>query len=347
MANGQISGPPAVDFYSMLSGLGDTVQANQKKNLQREAFTADPTTGAVDYGKALGTFVRGGDLDSAAKVAAIQKTIAPESSPDLQAYNFAVKNNGYKGGLLDFMKEKAAAGSTRISNTTNVASGEKEFDKAVGKDYGETYVGINKSSRDSVGAINNLNLMENLTRDPNFYSGSGGEVVTRAKKAAASLGIADADSAAPNELFKKISQKSVLDAAGGSLGTGFSNADRSFLEGTVPNIENTPDGNRQIINIARTVEKRKQDIAKEARNYAANHGGRIDAGFDAYLADWTEKNPAFPQAKVGGAPGGGGQPSPAGQPQQRPQSTAPRQAADGNFYVPDPNRPGKYLRVDQ
>ena len=26
MANGQISGPPAVDFYSMLSGLGDTVK---------------------------------------------------------------------------------------------------------------------------------------------------------------------------------------------------------------------------------------------------------------------------------------------------------------------------------
>jgi hypothetical protein len=28
------------------------------------------------------------------------------------------------------------------------------------------------------------------------------------------------------------------------------------------------------------------------------------------------------------------------------QAAAPRQAPDGHFYVPDPNRPGKYLRVD-
>jgi hypothetical protein len=330
-------GPGAFDFYSALSGLGDVFQANQKKALQREAFSADPATGTVDYSRALTTFVRNGDLDSAAKVAGIQKAIAPENTPDIQNYNFAVKN-GYKGSLLDFAKEKAAAGAARTSVNTNIQSGEKEFDKAVGKDYGETFVGINKGARDSVGALNNLNLMEKITQDPNFYSGSGGEVVTKAKQLAASLGIADAASAAPNELFKKISQKSVLDSAGGSLGAGFSNADRSFLEGTVANIGNTPDGNRQIIGIARRVEQRKQEIAKFARDYAAKNGGRIDANFDSALADWTNKNPAFPQSAAS---------APAQPAQAQPQSNAPRQAPDGKLYVPDPNRPGKYLQVVQ
>lgn len=37
--------------------------------------------------------------------------------------------------------------------------------------------------------------------------------------------------------------------------------------------------------------------------------------------------------------GGGTAPAAAG-------GAAPRQAADGNFYVPDPNRPGKYLKVN-
>lgn len=334
MANG-FQGPPAFDFYSSLSGLGDTLQANQKRAMQREAFTPDAATGGVDYNRALTTFVRGGDLESAAKVAAIQKAIAPENTPAIQNYNFAVKN-GYKGTPLQYAKELAEAGASKTSVSTNIQSGEKEFDKAVGKDYGETFVGINKGARDSVGALNNLNLMEKITQDPNFYSGTGGEAVTRAKQLAASLGITDAASAAPNELFKKISQKSVLDAAGGSLGAGFSNADRSFLEGTVANIGNTPEGNRQIIGIARRVEQRKQEIAKFARDYASKNGGRIDANFDTALADWTNKNPAFPQAAT----------SAPSQPVPQPQA-APRRAPDGNFYVPDPNRPGKYLQVIQ
>lgn len=330
MANGIITGPPQVDFYKMLGGLGDTLSENQKRALQREAFAADPISGTVDFNKALTTFARAGDLDSAAKTAAIQKAVSPESSADIQAYKL-YRTQGGNLPFLDFKKQLAEAGSTKISNTTNIASGEREFDKAVGKDYGETFVKINKDARDSVGAINNLNIMDSLTRDPNFYSGAGGEAVTRAKRIAASIGIADAESAAPNELFKKISQKSVLDAAGGSLGTGFSNADRSFLEGTVPNIDNTPDGNRKIIGIARRVEQRKQEIAKFARDFAAKNRGRIDAGFDAALAEWAEKNPAFPEAKAGA----------------KAESGAARRAPDGNFYVPDPNRPGKYLRVDQ
>lgn len=49
-------GPPAVDFYSMLSGLGDTIAAGQKERAKREAFAQATTPGpdgTVDYGKAI------------------------------------------------------------------------------------------------------------------------------------------------------------------------------------------------------------------------------------------------------------------------------------------------------
>ena len=286
---------PQIDF-SALGQLPQVYKAAQAEQARKEALSlANLGQGGEGYSKAIGSLAALGDLDGASKIAAIQKTIMPESSAELQGYNLA-KRQGYGGTFLDYAKEKAAAGATRVNNSTNVQSGEKEFDKAVGKDYGETFVGMNKAARDSTGAINNLNLMESLTKDPNFYSGTGGDLVTRFKKGAASIGIGDADAAAPNELFKKISQKSVLDASGGSLGAGFSNADRSFLEGTVANIENTPEGNRQIIGIAKTVEKRKQDVAKFARDYASKNGGRLNAGFDTALADWSEKNPAFNSA---------------------------------------------------
>lgn len=44
--------------------------------------------------------------------------------------------------------------------------------------------------------------------------------------------------------------------------------------------------------------------------------------------------------------GGGDQPTPAAAPVQPIVTAEPRRAPDGNLYVPDPNRPGKWLRVD-
>lgn len=55
MANG-FQGPPAVDFYSQLSGLGDTIQANRTAQAKRDAFaaaTAPRPDGTVDYGRAM------------------------------------------------------------------------------------------------------------------------------------------------------------------------------------------------------------------------------------------------------------------------------------------------------
>lgn len=48
--------PPAVDFYSMLSGLGDTIAANRNAQAKQAAFTAATTPGPdgkVDFGKAI------------------------------------------------------------------------------------------------------------------------------------------------------------------------------------------------------------------------------------------------------------------------------------------------------
>lgn len=343
--------PTPIDWTS-LDQLGNTLQSNRINNNRKDALSlanlGQTVDGQPDYGKSINALIGSGDIEGAAKIAAIKKAVSPESSADLQAYGLYSQQAKASGQqplpFLDFKTKLAAAGASKTSVNNTIQTGEKAYDTAVGKDYADVFTGTQKAARDSVGAINNLNLMEGLTRNPNFYSGAAGNLVTQAKKVAASLGIADADSAAPNELFQKIGNKAVLDAAGGSLGTGFSNADRDFLSGTVPNIGNTPEGNRQIIQIARTVEQRKQQVAQFARDYAKQHSGRIDAGYDQALQEWSNAHPAFPQSRQAG----GAQPQPQQQaaPAQQPQAQ-PRRAPDGNFYVPDPNRPGKYLQVIQ
>lgn len=49
-------GPPAVDFYSQLSGLGDVIQANRAAQAKRDAFaqaTMPGADGKIDYGRAV------------------------------------------------------------------------------------------------------------------------------------------------------------------------------------------------------------------------------------------------------------------------------------------------------
>jgi hypothetical protein len=276
------------------------IEDNEKDALKQARTEAGSLYQSGDAKGAIAKLLGANDFTGAGNIATIQKTLAPpETSADIQGFRLA-QSQGYKGSILDYLKEKAAAGASRTN--VNVSSGEKEFDKAVGKDYGETFVGINKAGRDATGAINNLNIMENLTRDPNFYSGTGGEIVTRLKQAGVSTGFLPEGAASANEVFQKVSQKAVVDNLG-SLGAGVSNADRQFIQGTVPNIANTPEGNRQIIGMGRKIEQRKQQVAKLARDYASKHGGRIDAGFDDFLADWSEKNPLFPEGAIPGRTG--------------------------------------------
>jgi len=89
MANGMISGPPAVDFYSMLSGLGDQIQTNAKIRQQnqmlqdrKEAWSTfsqlDPSS--PDYGKQASTIAlrlgQAGDQDGASKFLTLAQTAA-------------------------------------------------------------------------------------------------------------------------------------------------------------------------------------------------------------------------------------------------------------------------------
>lgn len=285
--------PQSLDFSS-LANLGQVYQKASQDAARKEALSlANLGQGNEGYSKAIGNLAALGDLDGAAKVAAIQKTIAPESSPDLQAFKVA-QSQGFKGGILDFLKEKAAAGAARTNVTTNVQSGEREYDKALNKDLADVFLGYQKSGRNAAGALNTLNYLDNLTKSPDFYSGTGGELVTKGKQALASMGVTAPDSAKPNEVFGALSNKLTLDAAGGSLGAQISNSDVKFLQAINPNLAATPEGNREIIGYHRKIYQRQQETAKMARDYAAKHGGRIDAGFDQVLADYAEKNPLFP-----------------------------------------------------
>lgn len=180
----------------------------------------------------------------------------------------------------------------KASTEVNVnQTAEKAQDSKIGGAYGDTFNELQTSGRNAIGQLNTYRLMEKLIDNPNFYSGAQSGPLLAARRAAAALGIKDADAAAPNELFAKLATQSVLDKLGGSLGAGVSNSDVITMQNTVANGTNTPEGNRQILQFSKSLAQRQMEVAKLARQYAGAHGGRLDPGFDDQLADFAEKNP--------------------------------------------------------
>lgn len=224
------------------------------------------------------------------------------------------------------------------TGTTINMGAEKAQDATVGKGYGEYQLDLATKGRNAGSTLNTLALMEQAMNTPGFYSGFGGETAKRANQFLGALGVKDSRAASAAEVFDALSNKVVLDGLGGSLGPGISNTDRDYIARTAPTLAQSEQGNRDLIGVARSLAKRQQQVSQLARDYAAKNNGRLDAGFDQALDEFAANNPLFPQARAGAS---------ASAPKEPPQGapTGARQAPDGMWYVPDANRPGKYLKV--
>jgi hypothetical protein len=224
------------------------------------------------------------------------KTALTENRPtdDMREYGLYVQQALDAGeSPMKFREWDIERSHARRTNVTQVNRGEDAYDKKMGEGFASdyrTYVGEGNKAFSTLGT---LQLMKNATSDPNFYSGAAAEqFVLPLKQAISALG-GDKDAAASMETFRGLANKAVLDSMGGSLGTGFSNADRDFVVGQVANLGNTPDGNRALIGISEKIERRKIDVARIAQEYVQRNSGRLDVGFDRELSEWREKNPLF------------------------------------------------------
>jgi hypothetical protein len=187
------------------------------------------------------------------------------------------------------------------------ASNQVEVKKqeAENKQYADAYSGLKKSDEIAKQTKATLDQMEELMSNKNFYSGVGAEQFNTVKKLGSAIGLVDPEAATPTDLFKSLSNKLVLDAQNGSLGSGVSNADVAFIKARMPNVDLTPDANRKLIGLQRRVVDRQHEVFKMANEYAQTHGG-LDAGWDSYISDWAEKHPLLTDADKKSLGGGSG-----------------------------------------
>lgn len=186
----------------------------------------------------------------------------------------------------------------RAQTNVNVGSAEGKYDQTIGEGYAKRYLETRDMANNAGKGLNTIAAMRQAMSQPGFYSGTGATAVQAGKRLLSSLGFSDeiVSGVSSMEQFNAMAKQSALDLMGGSLGSGFSNADRDFVTGQVANLGNTPEGNRALLDIQEKVLRRTQEVGRLANDYAKRNSGRIDAGFDEFLADWSQKNPLFPDS---------------------------------------------------
>jgi len=180
------------------------------------------------------------------------------------------------------VKVPYAGGVSQLTSKTEVnvdAKGEAEFVKELGK-IDAKKVGDAGVVRDTaVASINSLNKLASLPAQ-DLISGQFAEGRVGATNLLATLGLAspsDVNKLATSQQYQKVAGDVVLQTLGGKLGSGFSNADREFIAGLVPQLETNPEARRKLIQF---MQSKNQDIVKEANNLEAY--ARKNKGLSGY-----------------------------------------------------------------
>jgi len=160
--------------------------------------------------------------------------------------------------------------------------------EGVGGDLAAELKTINTKAAGATGRLSTLNRLSQLS--PAAYEGAGAPALQLVRSFLTTLGL-PAGSVPAGEEFVALSNKMVLDANNGSLGTGVSNADVAFIKNMQPDLSQTREGRQQLIETSRQLAKRDQEVAKQAANYRRERGS-MD-GFQVYIQDWAEKNEMF------------------------------------------------------
>jgi len=274
MQAGDIQG--AQEAYNKAKTLEATELAARKteseitKNM-REKAGADPVQQLLRTGKytvpSMSAYEQSGNIADLVPVDPNEPTALSETTEGIFLIN---KKTGDKIARIGSAPER---GNKTVVNVD--AKGEAEFAKELGK-LDAKKVSDASAARDSAFAtVRSLDQLGKLD-DQGLISGSFATGRVGATNLLNTLGLAspaDQQRLATSQNYQKVSGDVILGTLGGKLGAGFSNEDRKFIEGLVPQLETSPAARRQLIAFMRS---KNMDIADEAtrlETYARTNKG--------------------------------------------------------------------------
>jgi hypothetical protein len=163
-------------------------------------------------------------------------------------------------------------GIDRVTSSTKVEAEKKqtEFEKILDKKDAERVDGAMTLRDNSIASLNSLERLNKLDQSA-LISGAFAANRVGLTNLLNTLGLTspkDRDDLAKSENYQKTAGDVILATLGGRLGSGFSNADREFIQSLVPQLNNSPQARKQLIEF---MVKKNQTIVNEAtrlENYA-------------------------------------------------------------------------------
>lgn len=142
------------------------------------------------------------------------------------------------------------------------------------KEAQKEYQTIRQSAREAQNMNNTYTQMEQLL-DKGIRTGSFAGAELESRKFLEALGV-PTEGLAEGQAFKALGNQLALRMRNPDSGFGLtgntSDRDVKFLQSMIPNLKNTPEGNRTIIKLARSINNRKIQQMKIAQDYVAEHG---------------------------------------------------------------------------
>lgn len=166
---------------------------------------------------------------------------------------------------------------------------EPKFREAMAKIDAEAVKELRATSNSARGALRSLSELTKLD-ETQLISGAFASGRVAAANILRSLGLISSEgktTLAKSEQYQKIAGDVVLQMLGGKLGSGFSNADRDFIIGLVPQLENSPAARKQLIAFMNKKYTEIAEDAEDAEKYAQDKGG---------LQGWKSKFGATPSS---------------------------------------------------
>ena len=185
---------------------------------------------------------------------------------------------------------------TQVGGGDTIIGGtEKAWEKGIGELGVKRLEEIQNAASAAVDILGQNQILTSLMNDPEFQSGALAEPKMAYKKIIEALG-GDPANVASQEAFQSVTSQLILSKMGGSLGAGFSEGDRKFVESMAPSLSTSKLGNKLIIEMNNAVAKRQIQINEFANKYIEDYG-MLDEKFNAALSKWANENPAFADIK--------------------------------------------------
>lgn len=258
----------------------------------------------------------------------------------------------------------SATGMTSLPDEIAAAKGTQKNAEVSGeanaKYYDSLHRGLAGSAMIAAQQKQNIDLLHQIASSPNFTPGAGSDQALALQRIAAQLGI-KTEGAAPREIFNQVAARVLADQMSGikSMASETGEAGGRIFKPMLDLEEKaniTPEdslaGIKAKLNLLDHAGSLMMKWGDLADDYMKTHG-KLDAGFDKTLrseiaaARIPNIVPAAESAtKHTGGTTTASTSAPASSVAAKPPVDGARQAPDGHWYVADPNRQGKYLRVE-